>query len=210
MLSRYLKFPHSLFSLRSLPITPNPIPNLNPSIRTYPNRLFSSSWLSEPGNPIIQWPSLPTPNPPPNPKPNPTPEPTSPNLDAFSLISNLFTDPSVSPGPVLQAKLDDSAIEPDPALLLALFDRFGSSPKLLHSLFLWAQTRTGFRPGPKLFDAVVNALAKAREFDAAWKLVLDHVDGDGEEENESLVSVGTFAIMIRRYARAGKGLCSAF
>ncbi|WVY90984.1 hypothetical protein V8G54_036498 [Vigna mungo] len=211
MLSRSLKSPHSLFSLRLLPCTPNPIstpnpiPNLNPSFPPSPHRLFSSSWLSEPGNPIIQWPSLPKPNPPPNsnPNPNPAPDPTSPNLNAFSLISNLFTDPSVSPGPVLHAQLDRSAIEPDPASLLAVFHRFGSSPKLLHSLFLWAQTRPGFRPDPNLFDAVVNALAKAREFDVAWKLVLDHVGGDGEEENESLVSVKTFAIMIRRYARAG-------
>ncbi|RDX64667.1 Pentatricopeptide repeat-containing protein, mitochondrial, partial [Mucuna pruriens] len=189
MLSR-----HILFSLRSLPFTLNPNPT--PSIRA------SSSWLSEPGNPIIQWPSLP-PNPitQPSPNPNPTPDPTSPNSNAFSLIANLFADPSVSPGPVLHSQLDRSGIEPGPSLLLSVFDRFGSSPKLLHSLFLWAQTRPGFRPGPKLFDSMVNVLAKSREFDSAWKLVLDHVDADAEEE--SLVSIGTFAIMIRRYARAG-------
>ncbi|KAL2327698.1 hypothetical protein Fmac_021125 [Flemingia macrophylla] len=189
MFSRFIKPRHILF-IRSLPFTLNP----NPPLRTCSHRPFSASWLSEPGNPIIQWPSL-------LPTPNPTPEPAPTNPDPFSVIANLFTDPSVTPGPDLHSRLERSGIEPDPPLLLALFDRFGSSPKLLHSLFIWAQTRPGFRPGPKLFDAVVNALAKAREFDSAWKLVLDHAEGDGE--GETLVSIGTFAIMIRRYARAG-------
>ncbi|KAK7384755.1 hypothetical protein VNO78_30456 [Psophocarpus tetragonolobus] len=202
MLTRFLKPRKVLSSLRSLTSTLNPNPNPNPKhillIRTSPHHLFSSSWLSESGNTVIQWPSLPPPN------PNPPPEPASPNQKALSLISNLFSNPSVTPGPVLHAELDRAGLKPDPALLLAVFERFGSSPKLLHSLFLWAQMRPAFRPGPKLFDAAVNALAKAREFDAAWKLVLDHVEGDGEgEEKQRLVSVGTFAIMIRRYARAG-------
>jgi hypothetical protein len=43
-----------------------------------------------------------------------------------------------------------------------------------------------------------------REFHSAWSLILDRIDrDDGENEEEKLVSVGTFAIMIRRYARAG-------
>jgi hypothetical protein len=43
-----------------------------------------------------------------------------------------------------------------------------------------------------------------REFHSAWSLILDRIDrDDGEKEEEKLVSVGTFAIMIRRYARAG-------
>ncbi|MCI91121.1 hypothetical protein A2U01_0112415, partial [Trifolium medium] len=43
-----------------------------------------------------------------------------------------------------------------------------------------------------------------REFHSAWSIVLDQIDKDDgeEEEKEKLVSVGTFAIMIRRYARA--------
>jgi hypothetical protein len=44
-----------------------------------------------------------------------------------------------------------------------------------------------------------------REFHSAWSLILDRINrDDGEkEQEEKLVSVGTFAIMIRRYARAG-------
>lgn len=43
-------------------------------------------------------------------------------------------------------------------------------------------------------------LSKSRDFDSAWSLVLDRIGGD---EEPALVSRDTFAIMIRRYARAG-------
>ncbi|KAK7293613.1 hypothetical protein RJT34_16483 [Clitoria ternatea] len=202
MLSQSFKLRrHILFSLRLLTSTPSSIP-------VSPHRL-SSSWLSEPGDPIIPWPSpspitQSKPKPAPNPNLNTIPKPISSDSNFshhdFSVIANLFTNPSVSPGSVLHSELDLSGIEPGSDLLLAVFEHFGSSPKLLHSLYLWAQNRPGFRPGPKLFDSMINVLAKSREFDSAWTLVLDHGHGD---EGESLVSIGTFAILIRRYTRAG-------
>lgn len=43
-----------------------------------------------------------------------------------------------------------------------------------------------------------------KEFDDAWSLVLDRIHrDDDDDDDEKLVSVGTFAIIIRRYARAG-------
>ncbi|KAE9599415.1 putative tetratricopeptide-like helical domain-containing protein [Lupinus albus] len=186
----------SLFSFHLTLIKSYPFPS---SIR---RRFLSSSepsWLSLPGNPLIHWPSLPPPNPP-NPNPNPNPKPESCSNNHFSLISNLFTDPSISPGSVLHEKLDRSGIEPGLSLLHSVFEHFGSSPKLLHSLFLWALNRPGFRPDPKLFDSVVNVLAKSREFHSAWNLIRDHIDDEGEQR---LVSIATFATLIRRYARAG-------
>lgn len=50
---------------------------------------------------------------------------------------------------------------------------------------------------------MVNALAKIKEFDSAWTLVLDRIHREEEEKEDKLVSIGTFAILIRRYARAG-------
>lgn len=47
---------------------------------------------------------------------------------------------------------------------------------------------------------MINVLAKAREFESAWSLILDRIGGDKEL---GLVSVDAFVIMIRRYARAG-------
>ncbi|XP_045821989.1 pentatricopeptide repeat-containing protein At5g11310, mitochondrial [Trifolium pratense] len=201
--------PHRiLFSLRPLlssTFKPNPNPNPIPSS---PFSSSSSSWLSQPGNPLIHWPSLPPTQTKPgstptlNPNPNsPTPNPNfSPN--DFSLISNLFTNSSISPGSSLHTELTLTEIKPTSPLIRAVFDHFGSSPKLLHSLYLWAENQPGFKPDSALFDSVINVLAKMREFHSAWSLVLDRIDRDDGEQEENLVSVGTFAIMIRRYARA--------
>lgn len=82
-----------------------------------------------------------------------------------------------------------------------MFDRFDSSPKLLHTLFVWAEKRPGFQSSAALFNSVINVLAKSKQFESAWSLVLDRIGGD--EEQHALVSGDTFAVMIRRYARAG-------
>ena len=82
-----------------------------------------------------------------------------------------------------------------------MFERFDSSPKLLHTLLVWAEKRPGFQSSAALFNSVINVLAKSKQFESAWSLVLDRIGGD--EEQRALVSRDTFAIMIRRYARAG-------
>ncbi|KAG4912421.1 hypothetical protein JHK84_052882 [Glycine max] len=100
--------------------------------------------------------------------------------------------------------------------LHAKFDWAGPGPPARHVRLLQLVTQvfafalplgpdaTRFKPGHMLFLAVVNALEKAREFDAAWKLVLHHAERDmeAEEEKERSIFVGTFAIMIRRYTHA--------
>ncbi|KAM3741197.1 hypothetical protein ACB098_08G157000 [Castanea mollissima] len=175
-------------------------PNLTTYLQTIIHRFFSDqSWLSVPGNPLIKWPSqshhphCPPSHPIPNPIFNHNPDPKFSQND-FSTISNLFTDPNVSPGPAFEAALDQTEVEPDPILLQALFDRFDSSPKLLHTLFVWAEKQPGFQSPATLFNSMINVLAKSKKFDSVWSLVLDRA---------ALVSGDTFAIIIRRYARAG-------
>lgn len=51
---------------------------------------------------------------------------------------------------------------------------------------------------------MINVLAKSREFESAWSLILNRI---GRDEEPGLVSVDTFVIMIRRYSRAGILLC---
>ncbi|KAB2629405.1 pentatricopeptide repeat-containing protein [Pyrus ussuriensis x Pyrus communis] len=195
--------PRQFFSLTLFLFKPNP--NLHLLYRS--RRFFSNqSWLSVRGNPIIKWPappdvpcSLPHPNPAPNTNPNPSSGPSFSPMD-FSIIANLLTDPTISPGSSLQSALDRTGIEPGPGLVQAVFDHFDSSPKLLHTLFLWAEKQPGFRSSAKLFGSMINVLAKSREFDSAWSLILNRVGGD---EEPGLVSADTFVIMIRRYTRAG-------
>ncbi|CAI0414856.1 unnamed protein product [Linum tenue] len=119
----------------------------------------------------------------------------------FATLCCLLRDSNLSPGSSLQNALDQTGIEPQqPGLLEAVFEKFDSSPKLLYSVFQWAETRPGFRCSEVLFNSMVNALGKAKEFDSAWSLVLDRIDGDKDLQ---LVSSDTFAILIRRFARAG-------
>ncbi|KAJ9183434.1 hypothetical protein P3X46_007287 [Hevea brasiliensis] len=118
----------------------------------------------------------------------------------FSTLCNLLRNPNISPGPSLEAALDRTEIQPELNLLLALFDHFDSSPKLLETLFLWAERKPGFQSSAMLLSSVVNVLGKAKEFDSAWCLVLDRIGGD---KGPVLVSIDTFAILIRRYTRAG-------
>lgn len=50
-----------------------------------------------------------------------------------------------------------------------------------------------------VFNAMVDSLCKAREFDSAWCIILDQIKGDPSESPD----FDTYVIMIRRYARAG-------
>ncbi|KAK3212742.1 hypothetical protein Dsin_017448 [Dipteronia sinensis] len=170
-------------------------------------RHFSDqSWLSVPGNTLIKWPPQPTPPPPqslqlpPCTQPDPNPAHSFSQTD-FTTICNLLRNPSVSPGSVLESALDRTGIEPDTGLVQAVFEHFDSSPKLLHTLFLWAESKPGFESSATLFNFAINALAKAREFDSAWCLVLDKIGGG--DKGPDFVSKDTIAILIRRYTRAG-------
>lgn len=170
----------------------------------------AQSWLSTPGKPLISWPSLPD-----QPghllqsdsavisNPNSATDLKSEASYAqndFSTISGIISDRGVGVGAAFEDALDRSGITPSLSLMEALFDHFESSPRFLHSLFLWAAKKPGFCPSAALFNCVINVLAKSRDFDSAWSLIVHRVRGD---EESSLVSVDVFVILIRRYARAG-------
>ncbi|CAH8281695.1 unnamed protein product [Eruca vesicaria subsp. sativa] len=118
----------------------------------------------------------------------------------LSTISNLLENHNVTPGSSLESALNETGIEPSYQLVQTLFDRLSSSPMLLHSVFKWADTKPGFTPSPSLFNSVINAMCKARDFESAWSLIFDRVRSDG---GSGLVTADTFIVLIRRYARAG-------
>ncbi|KAL4283454.1 hypothetical protein GQ457_16G004870 [Hibiscus cannabinus] len=167
-------------------------------------KLFFSdqSWLSKKENTLVKWPSSSSSSSPSstNTKAYPVPTPGF-SQDKFSIISNLFKDIAITSGSSLESALDQTGVDPDSGLVQAIFEHFDSSPKLLRGLFLWAEKKPGFESSASLFDSMINVLGKAREFEDAWSLVLDRI-GDGEKDS-TLVSANTFAILIRRYARAG-------
>ncbi|XP_057959356.1 pentatricopeptide repeat-containing protein At5g11310, mitochondrial [Malania oleifera] len=196
----YLHRHASFLSLSLLHLHTGPSPN--PNLQIIAHRLFSDQ----------SWPSI---SPPlaSDQDPNPVPPATSlqfpnaipdhnPNFHHgdFITLRGLLTNPSLRPGPPLETALDGTGIEPGPCLLQAIFDHLDSSPKPLFSLFLWAKKQPGFQHSAVVFNSMINVLAKARQFDSAWSLLVDHLD---DNERLSLVSIDTFAILIRRYARAG-------
>ncbi|KAG2300599.1 hypothetical protein Bca52824_037071 [Brassica carinata] len=114
----------------------------------------------------------------------------------LATISDLLENNNVTPGSSLESALNETGIEPSYQLVQSLFDRLSSSPMLLHSVFKWAYTKPNFTLTPSLFDSVINAMCKARDFESAWSLIFNR-------KGSGLVTADTFIVLIRRYARAG-------
>lgn len=125
--------------------------------------------------------------------------PKSPNFNSteYTKLYDILSNQDVKPGPELENALNMAKIDPDEALLLEIFNHLDSSPKPLITLFHWAEKQPGYQFSVTLFNAMINALGKAREFDSAWSLILDNIEAG------KMPNIDTFAIMIRRYTRAG-------
>lgn len=134
--------------------------------------------------------------------PPPLPETPSSAHSDFTRISELLCNPALQPGPDLEQALTAADINPSSNLLLDVFGHFDFAPKPLFTLFGWARKRPDYQFSMAVFNAMVNSLGKAREFDTAWSLILDQIKGDTSQRPD----VDTFRIMIRRYTRAG--ICS--
>ncbi|KAG8375510.1 hypothetical protein BUALT_Bualt10G0107300 [Buddleja alternifolia] len=141
-----------------------------------------------------------------NPPQPPTPPPRKPNTAAsdFTRISDLLSNPAIQSGSPLEEALTAAQINPSSNLLLEMFNHFDSSPKPLFTLFNWARKQQDYQFSVTVFNAMVNALCKAREFDSAWCLILHQINGDVIERPD----IDTFSIMIRRYGRAGLPLAA--
>ncbi|XP_058093824.1 pentatricopeptide repeat-containing protein At5g11310, mitochondrial [Magnolia sinica] len=169
----------------------------------------SSSWLSIPGNPLLKWPSQPQTQSSNNydnhndisqPQQQQQKQDQDPLLQRNTkIISNLLKDISHNPT-TLQSALDQTGIEPHPLLLQNIFQSSQFSPKPVHALYLWATKHPDFLPTPSLFNSIIDLLSKSRTFDSAWSLIVDHLH---RNDPSSPISIDTFVILIRRYARAG-------
>lgn len=115
----------------------------------------------------------------------------------FTTLRDILSNPRIEPGQELEDVLNQTGIQPNEALVLEIFNQLDSSPKPLFTLFLWTEKQPGFGFSVAVFNAMVNALGMAREFDRAWDLILERLNGN-ERPN-----IDSFVIMIRRYARAG-------
>ncbi|XP_068649375.1 pentatricopeptide repeat-containing protein At5g11310, mitochondrial isoform X2 [Aristolochia californica] len=173
----------------------------------------SSSWLSIPGNPLLKWP-------PSSPKPPSPPLQTSPasqpsgeeqkdivlqkleynvtDID-ISAVSAILKDPCLSEAD-LPVALNRINVIPHSCLLETLVQNNNFSPNPILVLYRWACSYPEFCPSPSLINALVNLLARSRMFEAAWSLILGHLH---QSSPPFVISLQTFALLIRRYARAG-------
>ncbi|XXG56035.1 hypothetical protein AAC387_Pa03g3557 [Persea americana] len=143
------------------------------------------------------------PNPPPHiPLCNPQDQDEDPLLlqNHSQTISKLLKQFPDNPT-ALQSALDNTGIQPNPPLIQTLILSSQFSPKPIHTLYLWASNKPHFNLTPSLFNSTVDLLAKARHFDSAWSLLIPHLHA--QNLSSSPVSVDTFAVLIRRYARSG-------
>ncbi|KAL5703979.1 hypothetical protein ACHQM5_022464 [Ranunculus cassubicifolius] len=177
------------------------------------SRLFSDqSWLSIPGNPLIKWPTQPH---------HLIDSSTSTSTSTSSLqqqqetqnpnsnsnvqrdcvtICKLLAEYTINTSAGLESALDESGVKPSAALLESVYSHFESSPKPLFTLFQWAEKQPCYCSNVVVFNLTINLLGKAREFDSAWSLLLDRLGDNGDC---SVITGDAFAILIRRYCRAG-------
>ncbi|KAF9612832.1 hypothetical protein IFM89_004242 [Coptis chinensis] len=148
-----------------------------------------SSWLSSPGNPLIKWPTQTETEAPHHDQLQPQ---SHPHKDCTT-VYKLLTDHTLTSSSSLETALTETGIQPGPNLLLTICKQFEASPKPLFTLFKWAVKQPSYCSAPPVLNLIIDLLGKSRDFDSAWSLLLDHF----------MVTNHTFALLIRRYARAG-------
>lgn len=100
-------------------------------------------------------------------------------------------------GSSVESSLDDSGVAVSPALVEETLKRLSNAGMLALAFFRWAEKRNGFMYTTDSFHYLIEALGKIKQFRLIWSLV-DFMRLRG------LVTKETFALVIRRYARARK------
>ncbi|KAL8535184.1 hypothetical protein ACS0TY_010988 [Phlomoides rotata] len=82
-------------------------------------------------------------------------------------------------------------------LITRLLHRFQDDWKSALGIFRWAETCSGYKPSPELYDKMVDILGKMKQMDKMKAFV-------EEMREDHLVSLNTVAKMMRRFSGAGQ------
>uniref|UniRef100_A0A0D9X780 Pentacotripeptide-repeat region of PRORP domain-containing protein n=1 Tax=Leersia perrieri TaxID=77586 RepID=A0A0D9X780_9ORYZ len=123
------------------------------------------------------------------------PSPTADELARLLLAHHNPFHPAESPLQLLSA--GGVSLSGSNNLLVQLLLRLRGASKLALSLLHAARLHCRPPPSPDAYDAVVDALGRARQFDAAWRLVVEAAADGGA------ATPRTFAVLARRYVAAG-------
>ncbi|XP_076924795.1 pentatricopeptide repeat-containing protein At3g22670, mitochondrial-like [Bidens hawaiensis] len=98
---------------------------------------------------------------------------------------------------VVQA-LNESNVTPSEGLVSQLLKRFDNNWKAAYGVFIWAESRLGFKFSPDMYDILVDCLGKSRNFDLMRQVVKQMV-----QIGNNYVTINTILKVIRRLAKAG-------
>ncbi|XP_010243796.1 PREDICTED: pentatricopeptide repeat-containing protein At1g71060, mitochondrial [Nelumbo nucifera] len=97
----------------------------------------------------------------------------------------------------IESHLDRSGVIISPSLVEEVLKKLSNAGVLALSFFRWAEKQEGFKHTAESYNALIEALGKIKQFRLIWNVVRDM-------KGKSLLTRETFALIIRRYARARK------
>ncbi|KAK8944644.1 Pentatricopeptide repeat-containing protein [Platanthera zijinensis] len=128
--------------------------------------------------------------------PKPSLPPIVPSQDADALSHLLIQHHN--PFHPVESSLQLAGVVLSPAIVLQTLLRLRNFSKIALAFFVWARDHAYHSHTAEIHDLMVDILGKVRQFDAAWKVVVEMDQSGG-----AAPSPRTFAILIRRYVAAG-------
>lgn len=127
--------------------------------------------------------------------PKPGLPPIAPSQDADALSHLLIRHHN--PFHAAESSLQLTGVLLSPALVLQTLLRLRNFSKIALGFFVWARDHAHQSHSAEAYDLMVDILGKVRQFDAAWKLVVEM------DQHGAAPSPRTFAILVRRYVASG-------
>ncbi|KAJ4974579.1 hypothetical protein NE237_007753 [Protea cynaroides] len=97
----------------------------------------------------------------------------------------------------IESSLDRSGVKVSPSLVEEVLKKLSNAGALALSFFRWAEKQEGFKHTTEIYNGLIDALGKIKQFKLIWNLV-------STMKSKALLTKDTFALIIRRYARARK------
>lgn len=123
-----------------------------------------------------------------------TKEPTSHFSDPTKRICKIMMS---TPTLALDTALDQSGIRISPEIVEEVVGKFNNAGMIAYRFFEWAGRQRNYTHSVKAYHAMIESLAKIRQYQMMWELV-------NAMRAKRMQNMETFSIIMRKYARARK------